>query len=121
MRPDGEHAHNNSTHHEGSDRKKTPKFRRKYASDRKSTASDRSEFFFDSAKQILIELTRLIRAVEYIVLGRSMGQIAREKGCAGSTVGEALNANSMNGGPNEVARHADRQNPFGFRVRKEGN
>ncbi len=47
-----------------------------------------------------------------------MAQIAREKGCARSTVGEALKINKIVRGSNDAVRHAYGQVPFGFRVQR---
>lgn len=47
-----------------------------------------------------------------------MAQIAREKGCARSTVGKAFKINKIVRGSNDAACHACGQVPFGFRVQK---
>ncbi len=47
-----------------------------------------------------------------------MAQIAREKGCARSTVGEALKSHSLERCQDDPVSYAAGQVPFGFRLQK---
>jgi hypothetical protein len=67
---------------------------------------------------VVLNVACVYLAQEYIKNGKSMAQIAREKGCVRWTVGAALKTNEVARGSNDVIRYAPGQVPYGFRVHR---